>query len=863
MERNVLEIFNEMIRESTDEEAVKAASEQLAQYEEAYDEYGMQTFGTGDREFQISDDGEGNKLYEITENGQKESITRDRLLHIMEGEINPDILKGSELGNIHIDTATGTLFGREVFENGELAFQYHWLGEDGLYQYPASSVKAYLESIDRTGVNFEAYVGVYFGNEQMADNNTPVLTEEQKDTQKSDSINEYDATNDTANGQAGGQTNETKDAPQSQSQQKGPTAAAQDPLRDIKAIADENYRNAEKTAQRNANSVLNYMKSVENSAAIDQVIGNTAFRTERAGDGNLTFLYNNGTEYVRISEYEMRNRITNAMMQEARNERDRDADAVIYGEAGILSVNKEKNPQSGVEEYQYRWKSWDGTEYPLTEESIAEYAKQNGWDREYVEQHSVRNERVAQQRHENEERMKSEPERKKEDRDERMLRAAGMAALIQQIAMDNYREVNSKAQRYAQQNLSYAERSCEPGNSVLLPVGESQFLIQKDDNGRARYFAGEERKEISKETLLNELAAAQTERVRTEMNRSKDFALGTTAGVLIASANKDGVNFTLMDGYQETPLMAEDVNKLTEGMTDRDILENNRGSVSEAWKDHVDLKEAAAEQMARFTGQTATVNRNMTYTDPELGAESVNFLVKKAAEANQQPKRALREALRIATKTNNDINREVTDRMQGVLERMETECPAGGQRSITINGNTFTVSRDESGELHYTADIPEPGQVVGRSTMRQAMFLSEKREVVEELKANGHDELAIIPLNEKQMLIIRSEDLERADKNAFVDGNKDFNFYLKDANGNETQVTQRQVNEIFKNNGIETERDVRERLTTSYEKAKQMMLKLGKTAARAAGRGVKRGLEFATIRQLADGFRAGEEMARM
>lgn len=816
------------VEEYTDKNAIKSATLSLEQAEERYQTSGMKDFSYGTKEFIVGQDENGNAVYEVMEDNQPQRVSREKVLQIMIGESDPDVLRGSELGNAHIDFPGGTLYGREIYdkENDRLTPMFTWIGNDGhIYEYRTdeerASIESFLSEMEKAGVT--ADISLHYGTGQ-------------------DTLSTELETEAVPNG--------------------GENNPVTDPMHDIKAVAEDNYRHAERIAQLKADSVLSYMVFVNNGESIDQVIGNASFSSGRTGDGTLYFTYKEGEDYVPVSKYEMRNRLTGALMAETRRERDRDADAVIYSEAGMLLVNKEKDPRTGNEDYKYSWRMWDGKEYSVPEESMAEYVRSNGWDKEYIREHTVRNSRVGEARHENEERLRERPRNTEEKTTETTQKRVGNAALLGQIAIEHFREVSAKASKYAAQNLSYMERSCDPGNSVVMNVGDTPYLVQKDDRGLVRYFEGDERKERSRDEMLKLIEAGQREKARTEMNRHIDVALGTSEGVIVGTVveGKDrepSVTFKLVNGAEERPISDDGINRLTENMSDKDILENNRDSVTRAWNDFTDLRALKNHQQ-----KDSNFIENGKYTVPdEIGAKSNDFIVRQAAKENTQPKRALREALKIAEKNNNDINREVTTRMKGVLERMEAECPAGGERSIKIDDHVYTVSRDEDGKLHYRSDNPEPGQEYDRNQMRKAMFLAEKREVVEELKDNGHDELAIVPLNDKQMLIIRSADLERADANAFEDGNKDYNFYLKGEDGREVQLTQKQVNRVFKENGIENEKDIRDRTTTSYDKAKDIMAGLGKAAGRTAAREVKKGLEFATIRQISEGLK--EDWARI
>ncbi len=439
----------------------------------------------------------------------------------------------------------------------------------------------------------------------------------------------------------------------------------------IRNMADTNYRQSRKNADRDAAGIIRYLRGCENESHLDQNIGGTVFGASRDRMGYMTFYYGDGTgAYNAVSEYELRQRISEALMYEARRNSGRDSDLIILGDEGFMSVDIIRDPATGIEAPNFIWTDNAGSRN-ISIQDAENFFAQAGWTRAYVEAN--------------------------------------------------------------------------------------------------RRNTWEESGEIIRE-------------------RERD------AGA------------------------------------------------------------APSEQI--------NVDRNT-----ELGGASLDQYLRMVGKETQQPKSAMREALKVAAEENEKINIEVNQKLNGRLEEMERECPVRGNRALEINGQEFTVTKDENGQIHYFTNFPDEGQVLTRKQMQRAMFLAQKKATIESLKEFGHDELAIIPLDHDRMVVIRSADMERAEANMFDDGNKDFNFYLKDRSGNEKQITEKQMGTLFSYNNIRTRLDIKNRIAQSYKNAIITMDKFVKGTVKAAGRTavheLRQAAVYGTVRQLSQGLQMGDEMARI
>ena len=663
----------------------------------------------------------------------------------------------------------------------------------------------------------------------------------------------------------------------------------------MNAVALENYRQAERNAQKDANSIIRYMDSTDRGKTIESPLYDQTFRATRDAAGQISYAYLSGTEWKEISKFELRTRITNELLQDKRKENGRDADAITYGKEGYLKGVVSRDPRTNREVITYRWADKDGNEKNVPEAEVKKIVDAYGWDDQYVKAHMAEQTRIAQERvnqdnlqREEEERERireQEREQEKEqalerERDpERVAERERMRAVLaaETILLLNYQKTLTGAQKYANQSMTYLERNCEPGGKMATEVGRYTFEVEKNEKGVARYYiqntgreassleaaeagAGRmQRMELSRDTFIRILTEQHMQRARTDMRRDQDFALPTKEGVIIAQpiTDKNGgqaVAFFLESSRYPlpVPLTRERANELMSGMSPKDIERNNRPYRTEAYKEYTIMRDAARNEMIYGPGSGRFLN--------EIHMSANHQMVKDIK--TDKPKSALREALRLAKKNENRIDREVLGRTGGLLESMERDCPLGGTKEVAINGKKFQVTKSDSGIIGYNIDDGLNMEKVNREKMRKEIFHETKVQVVEEMKEKDIDELAIIPLNEKEMLIIRTADLETTEKNDFNDGNKDYNFYIRKEDGEEQQITTADANEIFKQNNIFTAQHVKERATRSLKAAGNVMHDMGGKALREAGQLGKRGLRYATLEQAAAGFHM-DEMARL
>lgn len=437
--------------------------------------------------------------------------------------------------------------------------------------------------------------------------------------------------------------------------------------------------------------------------------------------------------------------------------------------------------------------------------------------------------------------------------------------------------IRNTATSTAKETTKFMENNINAGEYTQKMIGDDFYYVSRDTDSYLRYFhsqQGAPYEEISRPEFTDRMTESAAKEYRQNNLIDADMVVATNEGVLKCNQNKDGTySYSFKDNdNNERTISKEEVETIAEKSGLRE--DNIRGNTSEARARKSQREERAAERgsvaaavggafavahagkdaLTRTEGSRSGISIDTTLVDQvSRGREGYIDELSKSDKATEL---ALQQALQYADNTNTYCNGRVNQSVSQQLREAETNCKPGESVDITHDSKVFTVSRDKEGNLSYSMTSPEPKQDMNRKDFSDALFVGTKRDFYKDMQ-DKKMELAIVPINEKTMLVIRPQDIGSKEENAFIDGNDKFNYFIREGN-KETQIKEEDVKTIFKDNNI-TDKNIGERLSHTFEEAKEKAKRLANFTAKTA----VRALEQELIGQLKKGLSLGEEMSRM
>ncbi len=444
---------------------------------------------------------------------------------------------------------------------------------------------------------------------------------------------------------------------------------------------------------------------------------------------------------------------------------------------------------------------------------------------------------------------------------------------IQNVMDENFRTAWKKAERDVNSEMKLMWDS---NDTVDRQIGSEYFRSYKDTRGYISYsyYDGTAYISDSQRGLRYRMTNAMMGETRRNLGRDADVIIGSEQGYL---TGYKGIN--PQSGHEETRFFWTDKDGRREISTvkllslmsemrwdEKFIKEHNFPTIQEIRekeKEKTEADKTSENDKDQMLKELGVYQVSEPQANSSVGAHSMDDWIKEISKSNDNGKRVLRHAIKIARETNDEINREVARQLGDRIAEMEMESEVKGRSVYRINNQEFSVERLPDGRYLYTTDKPEKDQELSRNQMREIMFREKKREFLDEQekKTGRGKDLEIVPLNDKYMVIFRSADLESAKANALDDGERDFNFYIRDKNGKEVQVTGDQVKQVFTDYGIDTIDQLKSITSRTMHEASLKMKKLGASGLKLSKQMFRRAAEFGLMRQLSNGFNVGEDMA--
>ena len=406
----------------------------------------------------------------------------------------------------------------------------------------------------------------------------------------------------------------------------------------------------------------------------------------------------------------------------------------------------------------------------------------------------------------------------------------------------------------ANQNTRFMSDAVERGKVEERIVGDCKFGVGRTEDGELRYFIADEKgaRNVSKPDFIERMTKEEIKDFRRNNYIDFDFVMKTKNDIIAVDYNDGRYDYVRITPNGESKSLTRD--ELREVVKDDQIVDVSPNT---------SIEKAMLSESHEKTVQTA--KRPDMEIDSDIIDESSmgrKSMIHEIARENDSSKRALKAALRHAEQANSLYNEKANEAASKTLMEMERQCEPGKSVSKTINNVEFTVEKDKDGRISYRTTQPEPPQEMNRRSFSDALFVEHKRESYEISQEKGL-ELAIIPLNKEQMLVIRPQDIGTKAENSFRDGNDNYNYFLVSTkNGSEKQISEKEVKHLFSKHNI-TEKEVKETITHSLAVAKENAKNLTKSAARSAGNIAKNAFDRHVIGQMSQGLSMGEEVARV
>lgn len=206
---------------------------------------------------------------------------------------------------------------------------------------------------------------------------------------------------------------------------------------------------------------------------------------------------------------------------------------------------------------------------------------------------------------------------------------------------------------------------------------------------------------------------------------------------------------------------------------------------------------------------------------------------------------------RAAKNQDNKINKDVKEQVEKVFDEAIDQVKTEKETSFIIGKKKYEIKQGDDGPEFFVTDKNGSTQEMTQTNFKEDMRVSTKIKFMEDKDITG----ACLALDQNFALIAKPADIETNQQNRFEDGDKRFNYYLRDIkSGEEVQITKDQVQTKIKQAGIAA-KDVPGRVGKNINQAADLLKKELERSARSAydkgKEGLRRSLDL------------GEEMARM